>query len=261
MRLKHFLSVFLTLLTLSVGQMWGASATWALVTSEPSDWSGEYLIVYNSGCFDGHLTTGFDQHTKVDVTITNNKITLDDQYALIIAKSGTKYSMQTASGYYIGRNTNSNGMDASSTWSTNYTVSFGSWNSTNKTVKISGNGGKALGRNSNVWRFYASSNLYTNLSLYKKLTLSSIAVKTAPTKVDYTEGENFDPAGLVLTLTYSDNSTEDVTYNNSTKGNFTFSPTSSIQSNRRQKNRWISMFILYRKGKMLPCIMWKRMNL
>ncbi len=36
MRLKHLLSVFLTLLTLSVGQMWGADASFA-----PSDFSGQ----------------------------------------------------------------------------------------------------------------------------------------------------------------------------------------------------------------------------
>ena len=35
MRLKHFLSVFLTLLTLSVGQMWGADYTW---TVQSGDW-------------------------------------------------------------------------------------------------------------------------------------------------------------------------------------------------------------------------------
>lgn len=44
------------------------------------------------------------------------------------------------------------------------------------------------------------------------VTLSSIAVKTAPTKVTYTEGEYFDPSGLVITKTMSNNTTEDVAY-------------------------------------------------
>ena len=38
-------------------------------------------------------------------------------------------------------------------------------------------------------------------------TLSSIAVTRPPTKTTYTAGENFDPAGMVVTATYSDNST------------------------------------------------------
>ena len=43
-------------------------------------------------------------------------------------------------------------------------------------------------------------------------TLSSIAVKTNPTKTEYTVGDTADYTGLVITLTYSDSSTKDVTY-------------------------------------------------
>lgn len=57
-------------------------------------------------------------------------------------------------------------------------------------------------------------------------TLSSIAVKTAPTKTTYTEGEYFAPAGLVITKTMSNSSTEDVDYDNHS-GDFSFSPTTS----------------------------------
>lgn len=57
-------------------------------------------------------------------------------------------------------------------------------------------------------------------------TLSSIAVKTAPTKVSYTEGENFDPTGLVITRTYSDASTSDWSYAEHTS-DFTFTPSLS----------------------------------
>ena len=43
------------------------------------------------------------------------------------------------------------------------------------------------------------------------LVLSSIAVTTSPTKTTYTEGETFDPTGMVVTATYADESTDDVT--------------------------------------------------
>ena len=43
------------------------------------------------------------------------------------------------------------------------------------------------------------------------LVLSSIAVTTAPTTTTYDEGDYFDPTGMVVTATYTDNSTEAVT--------------------------------------------------
>lgn len=54
-------------------------------------------------------------------------------------------------------------------------------------------------------------------------TLSSIAVKTAPTKTTYMEGETFDPAGLVITKNMSNSTTQDVTYSGN-ESSFTFSP-------------------------------------
>ncbi|HWT74311.1 MAG TPA: bacterial Ig-like domain-containing protein [Mobilitalea sp.] len=48
-------------------------------------------------------------------------------------------------------------------------------------------------------------------------TLSSIAITTAPTKTSYTSGQAFDPAGMVVTATYSDSTTAAVT-------GYTFSP-------------------------------------
>ena len=52
--------------------------------------------------------------------------------------------------------------------------------------------------------------------------LSSIAVKTNPTKISYMIGETFDAAGLVITATYDDSSTEDVAYTgNEDKFSFT----------------------------------------
>lgn len=54
-------------------------------------------------------------------------------------------------------------------------------------------------------------------------TLSSIAVKTAPNKVVYTEDEMFDPAGLVITATYDDKNTEDIAYASNASA-FSFNP-------------------------------------
>lgn len=54
-------------------------------------------------------------------------------------------------------------------------------------------------------------------------TLSGIAVKTAPTVVNYAAGEFFNPAGLVITATYDDESTADIAYEDN-EDKFSFSP-------------------------------------
>lgn len=61
---------------------------------------------------------------------------------------------------------------------------------------------------------------------YTPKSLSSIAVKTAPTKTTYEAGEYFDPTGLVITATYSDSTTSDISYSSNPSA-FTFSPTTS----------------------------------
>lgn len=43
-----------------------------------------------------------------------------------------------------------------------------------------------------------------NISLAESVTLSSVSVTTPPKTVEYEEGEQFDPIGMVVTATYSD---------------------------------------------------------
>lgn len=57
-------------------------------------------------------------------------------------------------------------------------------------------------------------------------TLSSISVSTAPTKVTYTEGEYFDPTGLVITRTYSNSTTDTYAYAGHAS-DFSFTPSTS----------------------------------
>ena len=70
---------------------------------------------------------------------------------------------------------------------------------------------------------YASIYVTVNPS---SVTLSSIAVKTAPSKTTYLEGDTFNPAGLVITATYSNSSTVDIAYAQHA-ADFTFSPSTS----------------------------------
>lgn len=86
----------------------GSTATYTLVESAPSDWSGQYLIVSSvNGTYyamDGARTELDAVENNRTVTVSDKSIQLDgsaDTFYFTIAKSGTGYSVQSASGYYI----------------------------------------------------------------------------------------------------------------------------------------------------------------
>lgn len=88
------------------------------VTAEKADWSGEYLIVYETGnvAFDGSLTSLDATNNGKTVTISDGKISATTDLkksTFTIAKSGNDYTVKSASGYYIGRNDNTNGLNSS----------------------------------------------------------------------------------------------------------------------------------------------------
>lgn len=95
---------------------------WRKVTSEPADWSGKYLIVFEGDvvndvtvtpkAFNGSLTTLDVTNNGLDVTISDNVIAInsdnEDAY-FTIAKSGTGYSITSESGCTIGNVLNTKG--------------------------------------------------------------------------------------------------------------------------------------------------------
>jgi len=68
---------------------------------------------------------------------------------------------------------------------------------------------------------YNAGEASATITVNAALALSSIEITTPPTKTTYTEGETFDPTGMVVTATYSDSSTGEVT------ASCTFSPSTS----------------------------------
>lgn len=58
---------------------------------------------------------------------------------------------------------------------------------------------------------FAAGNYLVEYKAPVEKVLKSIAISGEATKTTYTEGETFDPTGLVVTATYDDESTEDVT--------------------------------------------------
>ncbi|MCR5548060.1 MAG: Ig-like domain-containing protein, partial [Bacteroidales bacterium] len=90
------------------------------VTTAPSDWSGTYLIVYETGnvAFNGGLETLDVAENTIDVTISNGKIeansTTNAASFTVTSKGNGKYSIKSASGLYIGQSSYSNGLKTNS---------------------------------------------------------------------------------------------------------------------------------------------------
>ena len=93
---KRLAMVLTMLLTVGIGQAWGAD--YELVTSAPSDWSGEYLIVAGTSALSGGTSSW---GTTTTVTVSNNKISTTANISVTISKGGTSGT------YYIYMNSNS----------------------------------------------------------------------------------------------------------------------------------------------------------
>ena len=170
--LKLFFALF-AMLALGVGNAWGAE--WEKVTVAPADWSGEYLIVYETGkvIFDGSLTS-LDQAKKAkSVTINNNAISLDENYSFTIAKSGSNYTVKSKSGYFIGQTSNANGLKSSTSTSYSHTITINNDGTVNL---VSGGAYLRYNAASDQLRFrYYKSSSYSSqkaVQLYKKVEQS-----------------------------------------------------------------------------------------
>lgn len=137
------------------------------VTSEPSDWSGTYLIVYETGniAFDGSKTQ--DSGSTFEVTISEGKIesTADvDAKAFTIGSMTGGYYLKSASNKYLSGTSGSNKTNYGDSETLN-TISFNSGDVliTSNTSVLRYNSGSTL------FRYYKSSG-YTSqkaIQLYK----------------------------------------------------------------------------------------------
>ena len=154
------------------------------VTTAPTDWSGEYLIVYENGskAFNGGLTTLDANNNTISVTINENSITSNsttDAARFTIALMSGGYSIQSASGKYIGYSGNSNELTESTTALQN-TISL-----SNGSIIIQGTGTSTLQYNSSANRFRYYGSTQQPIQLYKKTS-------NTPTP---THGIHFNPNG------------------------------------------------------------------
>lgn len=113
---KYFDSDYCTSVTVTTGAKpeGGATSYFVKVTTAPTDWSGTYLIVYETGnvAFDGSLETLDATNNTVAVTISENKIEATDALMKsVFVIDGKAGSLKSASGYYVGYTGKKNGMN------------------------------------------------------------------------------------------------------------------------------------------------------
>ena len=114
----------------------GAASYFVKVTETPTDWSGTYLIVYETGkvAFDGSLSTLDAINNTVAVTISENKIEATDALMKsVFIIDGKDGSLKSASGYYVGHTGKKNTLSTNET--TAYKNSF-NFNAETKVITI-----------------------------------------------------------------------------------------------------------------------------
>lgn len=182
-----------------------ASATYTVESSTPSNTvyrkvtatadltDGEYLIVYEDGslAFNGGLETLDAVSNTINVTIANDEIasnaTVDAATFTIDMTAGT---IKSKSGFYIGQNSNNNGLASSETTAyTHNEISINEGDPT-KHAEIVSSGGAFLrynaASNQSRFRYYKSSSYAGQqaIHLYKKVT-ESADVTMPVTKIGY----------------------------------------------------------------------------
>ena len=199
-----------------------AGNSYEKVTTELSDYSGNYLIVYEVSeeigyVFNGNLDTLDATDNYITVDISDESIaasTALNSSIFTLTKSGSDYSVRSNSGNYIGQGSDSNGLTVSSSPLYN-TVSIDG----NENVSIRSDGGAYLRFNntSNQMRFrYYKSSTYTSqkaISLYAQnvgagyipSTSEAVGLIVSDSTTNYTTNEKFATAnGLSVTAVFSD---------------------------------------------------------
>lgn len=193
---------------------WTASGTGSAYADGSVKFDSSSDNVYKIDIFSGNVSSGM---TSLTVTI-NSKIngtpTATNSYKVeALDSSGNVLASDVKTGADIVTTSYGDAV---------FTINSGLTGCTGIKITYATKGGGNWGVKSVSWSATYSTGGST-------VTLSSIAVKTAPTKITYTAGDGFDANGLVITATYSDSSTEDISYEGSEDA-FEFDPIDDLQT-------------------------------
>lgn len=193
---------------------WTASGTGSAYADGSVKFDSSSDNVYKTDIFSGDVSSGM---TSLTVTI-NSKIngtpTATNSYKVeALDSSGNVLASDVKTGADIVTTSYGDAV---------FTIDSGLTGCTGIKITYATKGGGNWGVKSVSWSATYSTGGST-------VTLSSIAVKTAPTKITYTVGDGFDANGLVITATYSDSSTEDISYEGNEDA-FEFDPIDDLQT-------------------------------
>lgn len=153
----------------------GSEDVYTKVTTTPSDWSGDYLIVYEGGnlAMNGALTADANSNS-ISVTISNSQIPVTsatEAAEFTIASMSGGYSIMAKSGKYIGGSSTSNNVTYSTSAILNtLSISDGdvSIKSNTRTLCYRDDAANNLTR----FRYYANPGNYKPIALYKRVKVS-----------------------------------------------------------------------------------------
>ena len=173
----------LSVMPVAMAEETAQTQTYTKVTKAPADWSGTYLIVSEGDklIMDGSLDKLDVEGNKVDVTITDSKITGDyAKYAFTVEPMTGGYAIKSASGKYISGKSGSNKLNSGSTQSLN-TIEL-----TSGKVIVTSDGTTLQYNNAakdgTRFRYYKSQNQQP-ISLYKIETAAKQQVETPTANV------------------------------------------------------------------------------
>ena len=174
----------LSVMPVAMAEETAQTQTYTKVTKAPADWSGTYLIVSEGDklIMDGSLDKLDVEGNKVDVTITDSKITGDyAKYAFTVEPMTGGYAIKSASGKYISGKPGSNKLNSGSTQSLN-TIEL-----TSGKVIVTSDGTTLqynnAAKNGTRFRYYKSQNQQP-ISLYKIETAAKQQVETPTANVE-----------------------------------------------------------------------------
>ncbi len=159
------------------------------VTEEPEDWSGEYLIVFEEYVlvFDGSLEKldAVSNYQEVDMYDYTFPAEESDPYRFTVEATEGGYTIKSASGQYIGRASNANGLDSGTTAYIN-SISLAADGSA---TIVSGGAHLRFNNADGQHRFrYYKSSTYTNqypVHLYKKDGTGGTVIYTSLMEADH----------------------------------------------------------------------------
>ena len=222
--------LFILLCIVGIGNVWGEK--YKLITSTNELVAGcRYIIASmtdGSGAVMRNYVSDNNNWGQIETSATNSYITYQSGMArLTLGGSSESWTFHNGSYYLDATSTTSSNHLKGSTDIDKYNKFSISFSNKAATIKCKGKDKKdKLLYNSTSKIFSCYDGNQKAVYIYKEVAVSSLSISGTPTLTEYYVGDTPSAEGFVVTATYSDNSTEDVT----ASATWTFEP-ATIEKN------------------------------